>query len=509
MSLSLKFWNMHTDPNICFDGAATTLLTIQYNLAAGTLGAFVTDRADIASIVDDLLNFKAIGQFCLTELDHGLDVFNLETTATLLDDGQFELHTPHPGAAKYMPPTAPVLGRTCYAAVFARLMVAGVYQGIRTFVVRINDGFKMCPGISAKILPLRGNCAPVDHCLTSFHHAILPSSALLGEIQISTPPRLHFLGAIWRVAVGTLALTSITIPGLAIASHIALRYSMRRVVHSNGELVPIFSFRTQQIPILTTIAQAFVLRAFHQHTVKLFVDEEISPFVRHGVATAFKAVVIRDALASYAVLLERCGAQGLFIVNQLILHHLTSLQDELRGVAIAEGDVLVLSIRLATELLLDRYSMPASSDPHSLLGLHEDGLMKEYRSVISNNGGHRSAKFASRVLPHCEDLVRTIGYRIAYDAAVAANVPQSLIDIFVCNVVKGSLAWYIQNGHLSLDTLEDMQDSAIHRSLPHVEKWVTDMKVESYVTAPMVSDGAWRAFESRLEEFNSKIEAKL
>lgn len=59
MSLSPKFWNMHIDPNICFDGAATTLLTIQYNLAAGTLGAFV-ERADIASIVDDILNFKAM-----------------------------------------------------------------------------------------------------------------------------------------------------------------------------------------------------------------------------------------------------------------------------------------------------------------------------------------------------------------------------------------------------------------------------------------------------------------
>ncbi|KAJ7144233.1 hypothetical protein C8R44DRAFT_827439 [Mycena epipterygia] len=294
MSLSPKFWNMHIDPNICFDGAATTLLTIQYNLAAGTLGAFVTDRADIASIVDDILNFKGIGQFCLTELEHGLDVFNLETTATLLDDGWFEFHTPHPGVAKFMPPTIPVLGRPCYAAVFARLIVAGVSQGIRTFVVHINDGFKMCPGISAKILPLRGNCAPVNHCLTSFHRVILPSSALLGEIDVSTPPRLHFLGSIWRVAVGTLALTSIVIPGFAIASHVAQRYGMLRVVHSDGELVPIFSFRTQQIPILTIIAQAFVLRAFHQHAIKLFADDEMSPFVRHGVATAFKAVLICD-----------------------------------------------------------------------------------------------------------------------------------------------------------------------------------------------------------------------
>ncbi|KAJ7102696.1 hypothetical protein C8R44DRAFT_808395 [Mycena epipterygia] len=506
MSLSPKFWNMHIDPIVCFDGAATTLLTIQYNLAAGTLGAFASDRPDIASLVQDLIDFKAIGQFCLTELGHGLDVFNMETTATLLDDGSFELHTPHAGAAKYMPPTIPVLGRPCFAVVFARLIVTGVSQGIRPFVVRINDGFKMCSGISARILPLRGNSAPVNHCLTSFHRVDLPPSALLGEIDISAPPRLHFLSSIWRVAVGTLALTSITIPGFDIASHVALRYSLRRVVRINdGAMAPIFCFRTQQLPIITTIAQAFALRAFHQQAVKFFVDEGLSPFVRHGVATSFKAVVIRDFLASHSALSERCGAQGLFAYNQLIVNH-----DEIRGVAIAEGDVLVLSIRLATELLLEKYRMPPSTNPLSLLGLHEDGLITKYKSVIANsNGGHRSAKFASHVIPHCEEIVRAIGYRMAYDAAVAANVPRSLIDIFVCNVVKGDLAWYIQNKLLSSDELENMEDSAIQRSLPHVEKWVADMKVESYVTAPIVSNAAWNGFHSRLPKFDSKIRAKF
>lgn len=37
----------------------------------------------------------------LTELDHGLDAKNLETTATLQPDGGFVLNTPRPEAAKY------------------------------------------------------------------------------------------------------------------------------------------------------------------------------------------------------------------------------------------------------------------------------------------------------------------------------------------------------------------------------------------------------------------------
>lgn len=38
----------------------------------------------------------------LTEVGHGLDARYLETTATLLQDGSFELHTPSPAAAKYV-----------------------------------------------------------------------------------------------------------------------------------------------------------------------------------------------------------------------------------------------------------------------------------------------------------------------------------------------------------------------------------------------------------------------
>ena len=35
--LSPKFWDLHTDPIACIDGA-TTLLTIHYNRCAGTFG---------------------------------------------------------------------------------------------------------------------------------------------------------------------------------------------------------------------------------------------------------------------------------------------------------------------------------------------------------------------------------------------------------------------------------------------------------------------------------------
>jgi len=40
------------------------------------------------------------GQFCLTEVGHGLDMANLETTAELMSNGDICLNTPSSHAAK-------------------------------------------------------------------------------------------------------------------------------------------------------------------------------------------------------------------------------------------------------------------------------------------------------------------------------------------------------------------------------------------------------------------------
>lgn len=90
------------------------------------------------------------GQFCLTEIGHGLDATNLRTTSTLQPDGSFVLHTPDSKASKYMPPTVPVLGKPCYAVIWAQLVVDGSKRGVRPFVVKLNDGVHMSEGITAK-----------------------------------------------------------------------------------------------------------------------------------------------------------------------------------------------------------------------------------------------------------------------------------------------------------------------------------------------------------------------
>ncbi|KAF8510475.1 acyl-CoA dehydrogenase/oxidase [Hysterangium stoloniferum] len=497
--MSKEFWRLHINPILCLDGAATTLLTIQYNLVAGTLGPFVGAREDLKGLLQDIMSFKVIGQFCLTEVGHGLDAFNLETTATILEDGQFDLHTPTQNAAKYMPPTIPVLGLPCVAIVFARLIVKGEHRGIRPFIVPLNDGHNMCHGVEAKLLPSRGGSQRVNHSITSFHHVKLPCTALLETCEPRGTPHEEFLKSIWRVSVGGLALASIAIPALKIAAHIATRYSLRRMVRgATGSLVPVLSFSTQQLPIFTCLAQILVLEACYAHAVKVFVDKKVDQCVRQGVATCVKAIMVQHCQASHLALSERCGAQGLFSYNQFVSQH-----SEMRGVAIAEGDVLVCSIRLATEILIGRYELPSSPNPDSLLSKHEQGILNE-NTAVATMYGHRSDTFASRVLPQCQAIVEAIGHRMAYDAALADGIPDSLLQLYACSAIKNDMAWYVENKVLSRSELVGMEGAALEAAKPHLRRWIEELRVDPYVKAPITSDRKWFEFVGKLNVFRGE-----
>ncbi|EIN13055.1 hypothetical protein PUNSTDRAFT_131278 [Punctularia strigosozonata HHB-11173 SS5] len=497
LTSSPKFWPLHKDPILSIDPAAAILLTIQYNLCLGTLSRYVPSRSDLRPMAESLLKYETIGQFCLTEIGHGLDAFNLGTIATSLPDGSFELHSPTSQNAKYMPPTTPVLGRPCVAVVFARLLAHGEDKGIRPFLVQINDGRRMCPGITASLLPYRHGSAPVNHSVTYFHHVKLPKGALLGDTECVTNPHMDFLLAIWRVGVGTLALSSCMIPAIRIATSIAYRYSFRRHIGGRkGETVPIISFRTQQLPVFFAIAQAYILDTFHKHAVRYFMDNTMDPRVRHGIATTFKAGIMSHTYNTLYSLSERCGAQGLFGYNKIV-----SLMSEVRGASIAEGDTLVLCIRLANELFLDRYAMPSPADSDSLLARHETSLLAEGRA-LAKQYGHRSPEFASLALTRCVPCVEAIAHRMAYEAAIAEGVARPLIDLYASQVIKGDFGWYAETGAMSRAQLAKMECDALDAIVPHASQLVEDMHVDSFVEVPILSDASWERFVRSLPTFS-------
>jgi hypothetical protein len=175
--------------------------------------------------------------------------------------------------------------------------------------------------ISIRYLTQRGGTNPLSHAITYFDHVSLPKLALLGKLDKAADRRQTFFNSISRVSCGTMSMSTLGIPILQIFSSIAAGYSMRRKVYDNSTGVekPIISFRTQLTPILTALAQSFVLKALLVQVLPQFTDTSADPRVRHALAAITKTIMIRHTQAAGLELCERCGAQGCVIHFVLLL----------------------------------------------------------------------------------------------------------------------------------------------------------------------------------------------
>ncbi|CEI59933.1 unnamed protein product [Fusarium venenatum] len=204
------------------DTAVYVILTIHWNLCIGTIASYPDAHPTVKSILQELQEFKSVGEFMLSEVGHGLDARNIETTATMNSDGSFDLHTPVSRAAKIMPPTTLLAGMPRLAVVFAQLTADGVNRGVRPFIVRINqDDGTMSPGVISRLLPSRPGPKPVDHAVTTFHHVYLEPWVLLEDASSSDNPRKEFSRHTQRVTTGTLSSSMGNIPVLRLIAFIA------------------------------------------------------------------------------------------------------------------------------------------------------------------------------------------------------------------------------------------------------------------------------------------------
>lgn len=64
LTLSHKFWQLHSDPIFGVDGAAATLLTLQYNCCAGTLAMFAPEQPAIDDILRLVLAYEVMSVSC-------------------------------------------------------------------------------------------------------------------------------------------------------------------------------------------------------------------------------------------------------------------------------------------------------------------------------------------------------------------------------------------------------------------------------------------------------------
>jgi acyl-CoA oxidase len=175
--------------------------------------------------------------------------------------------------------------------------------------------------ITRRLLPQRVGPTPIDHSITTFNNVRIPGEALLGSLEISKDPKAALAQATWRIAIGSASIAGFTLPAMKAYATIGALYSMRRHVGPPNNRTPIIQFRTQQIPILTMVAQAYVMDAFLRWAQTLFRDTSIDPRVRHATSVIFKLTAINMVNVGATTISERCGAQGLFAHNQITTLH--------------------------------------------------------------------------------------------------------------------------------------------------------------------------------------------
>ncbi|TDC75224.1 acyl-CoA dehydrogenase [Streptomyces hainanensis] len=421
------------------DGALTTVAGIHYNLF---LGSLVDHDPDADRDLTPLLTTDRVGTFLCTELDHGNDAAALETTATFdAATGGFVLHTPHPGARKFMPNTSPAGGPKT-AVVAARLLVEGADLGAFLFLVELSDDTGFRPGISVRPLPERLG-SPVDHCLTSFDQVLLPHSALLqgdhgrltadGELTGGIGNRRkRFLRAIGRVTTGKLCMSACGLGGARAALAIAVRYAGRRHVTgmSAGRRVPLTAHRSHTDRLLEATATAYAMTYLHRAATDAWARAQHEPALREDaerLVAVTKAWNTWEARRICVECRERCGAQGLFPVNGL-----ADFTTNIEGTITAEGDNLVIWVKAAGELLFAPATVPPArpaaprplDDPRAMremLAAHEATLRARATAALRGGPtGDPQARWNHAVGPAQEALSAHVLVRAA-DAFLTAT----------------------------------------------------------------------------------------
>ncbi len=334
---------------------------VQFGLWGGSVLRLGTDyhhqKYLPATATTDLL-----GCFAMTEIGHGSNVRDLETTATY-DPAtqQFDLHSPTFTSGKNYIGNAGAHGRI--ATVFAQLKTNGESHGVHAFVVPIRDDHGVpLPGIRLEDNGQKLGLNGVDNGRIWFDHARVPRVEMLDRFaqvaadgtytsNIKNPAARFFttLGTLvgGRVSVGHSGL-SIAKSGLAIA----VRYAARRRQFGPAEGQPetiLLDYPAHQRRLLPLLANAYALDFSFKYLTNLILTTGPEEFRQvETLAAGLKAFSTWNTTQTLQTGREACGGEGYLAINRF-----AALKADSDIFTTFEGDNTVLMQLVAKNLLTD------------------------------------------------------------------------------------------------------------------------------------------------------------
>ena len=409
-----------------FDLSLVVKYGVQFGLWGGSVYFLGTEKHH-QKYLPDVAAMRLPGCFAMSELGHGSNVRDVQTTITY-DPGTDELvvHTPSESARKDWIGNAARDGRM--ATVFAQLIVRDEHYGVHAVVVPLRDEQgNVLPGVTIEDCGLKLGLNGVDNGRIWFDHVRVPRENLLdryasidenGQYQspITSAGKRFFtmIGTLvgGRVAVGASALSA-TKSALTIATRYATE--RRQFGPSEGPEVPILDYRTHQLRLIPRIAKAYALSFAFQDLVDQFVAGIGDDDKRELEATAagLKCYATWFANDTVQECREACGGQGYLASNRF-----ASIRADVDIFATFEGDNTVLMQLVAKSRLTEfknEFGEPTLFSVARFLAKQAGTFVAEknpYATRHSESEHLRSAEFQLGVLTlRDNDVVTTLANR--------------------------------------------------------------------------------------------------
>lgn len=333
---------------------------VQFGLFGGSVQFLGTKRHHDAYLAA-IGGLDLPGCFAMTELGHGSNVWDLETTASYdPDSSTFLVHTPGESARKEWIGNAAVHGRL--ATVFAQLEVADDAYGVHAFLVPIRDeSGEPVEGVRIEDCGHKEGLNGVDNGRLWFDHVRVPRENLLnryGDVSADghysspiTSPFGRFFTMLGTLVGGRISVAAAALSAAKSGLAIGIRYAeqRRQFGPTGAEELPILDYLALQRRLLPRLATAYAI----DFTLKHVVDRYLARTEEDGreveaLAAGAKAFSSWNTIDTLQQCREACGGQGYLSVNRL-----PSLKSDSDIFATFEGDNTVLMQLVAKALLTD------------------------------------------------------------------------------------------------------------------------------------------------------------
>ncbi|EEI17052.1 acyl-CoA dehydrogenase family protein [Corynebacterium lipophiloflavum] len=358
---------------------------VQFGLWGGAVDALGTERH--VEFAQGAMDLTKLGCFAMTEIGHGSNVQQLETTATYdPETKEFIVNSPTPGSKKAYIGNAARDGR--WAAVFAQLYTPDSEEshGVHCIIVRIReeDGSD-APGVTTSDHGHKGGLLGVDNGMIVFDNVRVPRENLLnrfGDVAedgtysspIESKNRRFFtmLATLvrGRLGVGASALGA-SRTGLALAVKYA---NIRRQFEAGtpGKEARLIDYRQHRRRLLIPLAKSYALAIFQNALLDRYQaqqdaimagewnpaqptdEQERAGREMETLAAIFKSTAATYANATLQECREACGGAGYMSENLL-----TTFRADVDIFTTFEGDDTILR-QLVGKNLLTAYGREVS-----------------------------------------------------------------------------------------------------------------------------------------------------